>query len=65
MKKKSVITLVSVVLNLVLFSALACFNKINSRADGVGAPFFLVQHLGEAGYVQTHSHEVTLASTVK
>jgi len=65
MKTKSAIIIVSVLLNVGLFSALAYFNKINSRAEGTPALFFLHQHLPEVGYFHGYSHGVALASTVK
>lgn len=65
MNKKSVIVVASVVLNLVLFAALAHFNQINSRTEGIGAPFFRVQHLPEFGKIPGDSHGILLASTVK
>jgi len=65
MKKKSLIIVTSVVLNLVLFSALAHFNKINNRTEGIGAPFFRVQHLPEFGQQQGNSKSLVVASTTK
>ena len=65
MKKKSVIAILSVVLNLVLFSALAYSNKVNSNAVGAPPPFFICQHLPDLGYVQSDGHAVALASAVK
>jgi hypothetical protein len=62
MKKKSVITIISIFLNLVLFSALTYYDKINSHVEGVPAPFFHEQHLSD---MQGDSHGVTLASAVK
>lgn len=65
MKKKSAITIISVCLNLVLFSALAYFNKINSHIADSPAPFFLVQHMTAVGYAQNDSHEIALVGTGK
>jgi hypothetical protein len=65
MKKKSVIAITSVFLNLVLLSALVHYDKINNRALNVSAPFFTIQHLSSIGYLQSDSHAIALASTVK
>jgi len=65
MKKKYVITIISVCLNVVLFSALAYCNKINSRSEGATAPLILLQQLPEIGLLQGDSQGIALASTVK
>lgn len=65
MKTKSAITIISISLNLVLFSVLAYFNKIDSHTEGSPAPFFLVQHMTAVGYAQNDSHEIALVSTGK
>ncbi|MEI9865953.1 MAG: hypothetical protein WDN00_15660 [Limisphaerales bacterium] len=63
MKKKSVITIISVFLNLVLFAALAYFNKINSLAESVPGPIFLRQHISDIGYLKSDNHVIALANT--
>jgi hypothetical protein len=65
MKKKSIITVASIGLNLALFSALLHFNKINSLPTESLTPFFRVQHLAAMGYAQSDSRRIVLASTVK
>jgi hypothetical protein len=65
MKKKSVITIASIFLNLVLFSALVYFDKINNQPITAAAPVFHLQHLSDIGYSQSDGHGMTLASTVK
>jgi hypothetical protein len=65
MKKKSVIIVLSVLLNLVLFSVLIGFNKFNSTMDGAPAPYFVVQHLGDNGHAESTGHEIASASTMK
>jgi hypothetical protein len=65
MEKKSVIVVISVVLNLVLFSALIGFNKYNSTIEGAPAPYFVVQHMNNNGHVQSGGHEIASASIMK
>jgi hypothetical protein len=65
MKKKSAITTISIFLNLVLFSVLAHYDKINSHAISSSAPLFRLQHLSNIVYLQSDSHGIALASTVK
>ena len=65
MKKKSIITITSIFLNVVLFSALAYYNKVNSHAATAPAPFFRLQHLPEVVCSQIESRGIALASNVK
>ena len=65
MEKKSLIIVISVLLNLVLFSALIGFNKYNSTIEGAPAPYFVVQHLNDSGPVLSGGHEIASASTMK
>jgi hypothetical protein len=65
MKKKSLIAIASIFLNLALFSALVYYNKINSHAANAPMPFIRLQHLPNTGYLQSDRHEIALASTMK
>lgn len=65
MKKKYVITIISVCLNVVLFSALAYFNKVNNRLEGATAPLILLQQLPALGQIQSDGQGIALASTLK
>jgi len=65
MKKKYVITIISVCLNLVLFSALVYLNKINNRSEGTTAPLIQLQQLPQFGLLQRDAREIALASLVK
>ncbi|MBW8865150.1 MAG: hypothetical protein JF609_09570 [Verrucomicrobia bacterium] len=65
MKKKYVITIISIGLNVVLFSALAYCNKINARTDGATAPLILLQQLPDIGLLQGDGQGLALASAVK
>jgi hypothetical protein len=61
MKIKSSIIILSVLLNLVLFSTLAYFDKFNSSVESTVAPFIVIQHLG----AQSAGHEIASVATVK
>jgi len=65
MEKKSLIIVLSVLLNLVLFSALIGFNKYNSTIGDAPAPYFVVQHLSDSVHVQSGGHEIASASTMR
>ena len=45
MKRKSLIIILSVILNIALFSALVYFNKVNSRTESLLALYFVGKHL--------------------
>jgi len=47
MKRKSLIIILSVILNIALFSALVYFNKFNSRTDSTPALYFVGKHLSD------------------
>lgn len=64
MKKKSLMIIVSVLLNLVLFAALVYCNKINGRTEGATAPLFVIQHLSGLNHLQIDGQGVTVASTM-
>jgi len=65
MKKKSAITIISICFNLVLFAALAYFNKINDRPETAPAPIFISQQLPGFAGLTSDGHGVALASTMK
>lgn len=65
MKKKYLITIISVCLNVVLFSALAYTNKINAHTEGATAPTFIYHPLPDIGGLQSDGQGIALASAVK
>ena len=65
MKKKSVLTIVSVFLNLALFAALAYFNRFNAHAENTPAPLIVLHHMNDVSDAQSDSHEIALFSTTK
>lgn len=66
MKRKTIITVVSVLLNLVLLAALAYSTKIHNRGDGALPPsFYLIQRLPDVAVLQNTAKDSIIAGVVK